>query len=74
MHGSRWYHQSQVKNGILFIDGGIETFSDRAPFFDSNVSQTNPNPLSDAYLEGSSTHEAVTDVNLLCDRGLSTTT
>ncbi|KAL2278511.1 hypothetical protein FJTKL_14427 [Diaporthe vaccinii] len=27
---SRWYHQSQVKDGVLFIDGGIETFSDRS--------------------------------------------
>ncbi len=26
----RWYHQSQIKNGILFIDGGIESFSDRS--------------------------------------------
>ncbi|CAJ2514047.1 Uu.00g021660.m01.CDS01 [Anthostomella pinea] len=29
---SRWYHQSQVKNGVLYIDGGIQTFSDREPF------------------------------------------
>lgn len=26
----RWYHQSQVKNNILFVDGGIESFSDRS--------------------------------------------
>lgn len=26
----RWYHQSQVKNGMLFIDGGLLTFSDRS--------------------------------------------
>lgn len=32
---SRCYHQSQVKNGVLFIDGGIASFSDRAPY--SNV-------------------------------------
>src|ERR1700733_7246513 len=29
---SRWNHQSQVKNGMLFIDGGVETFSDRSSF------------------------------------------
>ncbi|KAK9771907.1 putative Peptidase A1 domain-containing protein [Seiridium cardinale] len=29
---SRWYHQSQVKNDILFIDGGIASFSEREPF------------------------------------------
>ncbi|KAI0198287.1 hypothetical protein F4808DRAFT_263372 [Astrocystis sublimbata] len=28
---SRWYHQSQVKNDLLFIDGGIETYSRRRP-------------------------------------------
>ncbi|KUJ15865.1 uncharacterized protein LY89DRAFT_586981, partial [Mollisia scopiformis] len=26
----RWYHQSQIKNQVLFIDGGIESFSDRS--------------------------------------------
>ncbi|KAI1081449.1 hypothetical protein F5B20DRAFT_569830 [Whalleya microplaca] len=25
------YHQSQVKNGVLYIDGGIASFSDRVP-------------------------------------------
>ncbi|KAF4637225.1 hypothetical protein G7Y89_g847 [Cudoniella acicularis] len=29
-HG-RWYHQSQIKNGLLIIDGGVESFSDRGP-------------------------------------------
>jgi hypothetical protein len=28
--GRRWYHQSQVKNGMLFVHGGIESFSDRS--------------------------------------------
>ncbi|KAI0869708.1 hypothetical protein GGS24DRAFT_511673 [Hypoxylon argillaceum] len=29
---SRWYHQSQIKNDILFIDGGIATYSARQQF------------------------------------------
>ncbi|KAK8055646.1 hypothetical protein PG993_000873 [Apiospora rasikravindrae] len=29
---SRWYHQSQVKNGVLYIDGGQASFSDRSQF------------------------------------------
>ncbi|KAK8035783.1 hypothetical protein PG991_001856 [Apiospora marii] len=29
---SRWYHQSQVKNGMLYIDGGQASFSDRSQF------------------------------------------
>ena len=32
---SRWYHQSQIKNDVLYIDGGIASFSERAPY--SNV-------------------------------------
>jgi len=28
---SRWNHQSQIKNEMLFIDGGVETFSARSP-------------------------------------------
>lgn len=36
---SRWYHQSQVKNGVLYIDGGQASFSDRSQF--PNVSGFN---------------------------------
>ncbi|KAI7785672.1 hypothetical protein LA080_006237 [Diaporthe eres] len=65
---SRWYHQSQVKDGVLFIDGGIETFSDRSS--NPNVSRLNPNPPSDAYVDGSNMNDAVTNIDLLYNRGL----
>ncbi|KAF2964582.1 hypothetical protein GQX73_g8986 [Xylaria multiplex] len=55
---SRWYHQSQIKNDILFIDGGITSYSDRQQFdnpkaHDDRLNYTGPVTV------GTSTYEII---------------